>query len=188
MLTTRPQTERKPDHLANVFTDPKRRPDKEQDKKIKAIIGRLQNYGINDMDEANVVYALHSNANPGTPSGDSEAAFRLLLLLEETCDGVVMPYNPDTKLLGAVNRESVTCYLDALLFAMFARLDGFEALLYDSYEDSKRKKLAGILRLWVNLLRTGKLITTDVVSLVNLENTGKKCADMMSRRSISKKH
>jgi len=85
------------------------------------------------------------------------------LLLEDTYEGVLRSYNPNTKLLGAVNREGVTCYLDALLFAMFARLDSFEAMLYNSLEDPARKKLAGILRLWVNLLRTGRLISTDVV-------------------------
>ena len=59
----------------------------------------------------------------------------------------------------------VTCYLDALLFAMFARLDAFEAMLYDNFDDEPRKKLAAILRLWVNLLRTGQLIKVELVSL-----------------------
>lgn len=89
---------------------------------------------------------------------------KLLLLLQDTYEGLVKPYDPATKLLGAVNREGVTCYLDALLFAMFARLDGFEAMLYNSLEDAPRKRLADLLRLWVNLLRSGRLITTDVVS------------------------
>ncbi|KAJ9628579.1 hypothetical protein H2203_002480 [Taxawa tesnikishii (nom. ined.)] len=78
-------------------------------------------------------------------------------------DGEIKPYNPDTKLLGAENREAVTCYLDALLFAMFARLDSFEAMLYENFEDAPRKKLARLLRLWVNMLRSGKLITVDIV-------------------------
>lgn len=85
------------------------------------------------------------------------------MLLEDTYEGLVKPYNPTTKLLGAVNRDGVTCFLDALLFAMFARLDSFEAMLYNSLEDVSRKKLAGILRLWVNMLRSGRLITTDIV-------------------------
>lgn len=84
------------------------------------------------------------------------------MLLEETYEGIVRPFDPNTRLLGAVNRESVTCYLDALLFGMFARLDSFEAMLYESFEDPQRRKLAGFLRLWVNLLRSGRLITTDV--------------------------
>lgn len=46
---------------------------------------------------------------------------------------------------------------------MFARLDSFDALLFDTFSDTPRKKLASILRLWVNMLRSGKLITTDIV-------------------------
>lgn len=85
------------------------------------------------------------------------------MLFEDTVEGLLKPFNPETKLLGAVNRQNVTCYLDALLFAMFARLDSFEAMLYNTFEDKPRKKLAGLLRLWVNMLRTGKLITVDIV-------------------------
>ena len=92
-----------------------------------------------------------------------EGALKLCLLLEDTYEGLLTPFDPSTKLLGAVNRENITCYLDALLFAMFARLDGFEAMLYNSLDDAPRKRLAGVLRLWVNLLRTGRLITVDVV-------------------------
>lgn len=66
-------------------------------------------------------------------------------------------------MVGSENRNYVTCYLDALLFAMFARLDSFEAILYNSFEDEPRKKLSGMLRLWVNMLRSGKLITVDLV-------------------------
>lgn len=60
----------------------------------------------------------------------------------------------------------VTCYLDSVLFAMFSRLDFFEAILYKPFTDHNdpRRKLAIILRLWVNMLRSGKLITTDIVS------------------------
>ena len=126
---------------------------------IKAILARLSTHGITSITEANVEYALQA------PSaiGNQEEAFRLLMLLEDTFEGLVKTYSPNTKLLGAVNREGVTCYLDALLFAMFARLDTFEAMLYNSLEDASRKKLAGILRLWVNLLRSGRLITLDIV-------------------------
>ena len=87
----------------------------------------------------------------------------MLVLLEDSEAGVLRDYNPKIKLLGAVNRDGVTCYLDALLFAMFARLGSFEAMLYKTFEDPARKKLATLLRLWVNTLRAGKLITTDIV-------------------------
>lgn len=95
--------------------------------------------------------------------GDEDKAFELLRTLEDSIAGILYEYNPSTKLLGAENRCNVTCYLDAVLFAMFARLDSFEGILYKSFEDLPRQKLVTILRLWVNLLRSGKLITTDIV-------------------------
>lgn len=70
-------------------------------------------------------------------------------------------------MLGAVNRGNVTCYLDALLFAMFSRFDAFERMLKRvEFDNEPRQKLATLLRLWVNLLRSGELIQTDTVSSV----------------------
>jgi hypothetical protein len=62
-----------------------------------------------------------------------------------------------------VNRGNVTCYLDALLFAMFAKLQGFECMLKNDSSDESQRKLAALLRLWVNMLRSGKLIHVDMV-------------------------
>ncbi|BDD62052.1 hypothetical protein MAP00_007047 [Monascus purpureus] len=45
---------------------------------------------------------------------------------------------------------------------MFARLDCFEAVLYNSFSDEPRRKLSIMLRLWVNMLRSGKLIAKDI--------------------------
>jgi len=126
---------------------------------IKQLTQRLSRVGITNLEESNVRYALNAKES----SGDLETAFNLLVLFQQSLDGVVRDYNPDVKLLGAVNREGVTCYLDALLFAMFARLGSFEAMLYNTFDDEPRKRLAIVLRLWVNMLRTGKLITTDIV-------------------------
>ncbi|KAK5120016.1 hypothetical protein LTR85_007092 [Meristemomyces frigidus] len=162
--------EKKPDHFGGLFTvhdDPKRKPDMEEERKVKGILERLRQYGIETMVESNVEYALRSS------NGNSEAAFGFLMLLQDTYEGIVRPYNPATRLLGAVNRDSVTCFLDALLFAMFARLDSFEAMLYDGWDDLPRKKLAGLLRLWVNMLRTGRLIGTDVTAY--LQNALAEC-------------
>lgn len=47
---------------------------------------------------------------------------------ESTC-GIVKDINRTTRLLGAENNGKVTCYLDSLLFALFARLDSFEVCL-----------------------------------------------------------
>lgn len=104
-------------------------------------------------------YALRAKST----DGDVEKAVELLVLFEDALEGILTPYNPRVKLLGAENREAVTCYLDALLFAMFARFDSFEAMLYDTFSDEPRKLLAAVLRLWVNMLRSGRLITVDIV-------------------------
>ncbi|KAI2733851.1 hypothetical protein CBS147332_866 [Penicillium roqueforti] len=125
-------------------------------KKVKALAQRIKQLGITALQEDHISYALQAT------QGDTEKAFGLLLLLEDSIEGIIRNYTPNTKLLGAENRQGVTCYLDALLFAMFARLDCFEAILYKSFNDEPRRKLVILLRLWVNLLRSGKLITTDM--------------------------
>ena len=158
--TPKEQT-RKHDDLAGVFSiddGPNAQPDKEEDRRIQGVLERLHRYGVKDIGESNVRYAIRLTKY----KGEGEAAFRLLMLLQETYDGMVRPYNRNGTMSGAVNREGVTCYLDSLLFAMFARLDSFEAMLYDNFEDARRKRLAALLRLWVNMLRSGRLITTDV--------------------------
>jgi hypothetical protein len=66
-------------------------------------------------------------------------------------------------MLGAENRGNVTCYLDSLLFAMFAHLTAFESMLKNDLENEPQRKLAALLRLWVNMLRSGKLIHADMV-------------------------
>lgn len=116
--------------------------------------------GITNFKEPDISYVL----NAAYAKGDSEKAFDLLVLLEESEEGIIKDFDPSVKLLGAVNREGVSCYLDSVLFAMFARLGSFEAILFNNFEDEPRKRLATLLRLWVNTLRVGKLITTDIVS------------------------
>lgn len=133
---------------------------------LKNLERRIASLGISGLKSEHYLYALRSK----WAQGDEDKAFEVLLLLEDSIEGIIRGYTPSTKLLGAENRNGVTCYLDALLFAMFARLDCFEAILYKSFNDEPRRKLAIVLRLWVNLLRSGKLITTDVVCLL-----GKSC-------------
>lgn len=126
---------------------------------VKSIEKAIKARGITTLEEPNVIYALRSTKE------DEDEALRLLLVLKDSIEGVVREYTPSIKLLGAENRAFVTCYLDALLFAMFARLDCFEPILYTSFDDEPRQKLVTLLRFWVNLLRSGKLITTDIVSI-----------------------
>lgn len=87
----------------------------------------------------------------------------MVLLFQESVEGIIKPYDPSVYMQGAENREGVTCYLDALLFGMFARLASFEPILCNNFEDEPRRRLSTLIRLWVNLMRTGKLIQTDVV-------------------------
>jgi hypothetical protein len=124
------------------------------------LLTRLQGSGISSMGEEQAEHALAWHPN------DIDKAYDLLVLANESLEGELKDYNPDVPMLGAINRNMVTCYLDALLFAMFARLDSFEGMLYDSFEDEPRKKLAAVLRLWVNLLRTGQLIKVDLVKFI----------------------
>lgn len=128
---------------------------------IKALSQRLARVGITNFKEPDISYVL----NAAYAKGDTEKAFDLLVLLEESEEGIIKEYDPNVKLLGAINREGVSCYLDSVLFAMFARLGTFEAILFKNFEDEPRKRLATLLRLWVNTLRVGKLITVDIVRI-----------------------
>lgn len=97
-------------------------------------------------------------------AGDFDKAVELLALQRFSADGKIVPCSSKVEMLGAENRGAVTCYLDALLFAMFAKLTAFECMLKDDPEkDEHKRNLAFLLRLWVNMLRTGKLIHTDMV-------------------------
>ncbi|KAI9894450.1 MAG: hypothetical protein M1814_003208 [Vezdaea aestivalis] len=129
----------------------------EEAKKIKSIQTKLAQIGIKHMKHSQLAQALRADF----AKGDPEKAFQLLILTEDSFQGIVLEYDPSVKLLGAVNRKGVTCYLDALLFAMFVRLGSFEAMLYTKHEDLPRKQLGSNLRLWVNMLRSGKLIEVD---------------------------
>ena len=90
-------------------------------------------------------------------------AYEMLILLKDAVEGKVYKYDPMIPMLGAENRSGVTCYLDTLLFSMFARLTSFEPILHTEFEDQPRRQLVTLLRLWVNMLRSGKLIRTDTV-------------------------
>jgi hypothetical protein len=98
-------------------------------------------------------------------AGDVEKAMELLVLHQKSISGSIVSYNPNVNMLGAENRGNVTCYLDALLFAMFAKLEAFECMLKNDLANEPQRNLAALIRLWVNMLRSGKLIHTDMVWL-----------------------
>lgn len=99
--------------------------------------------------------------------GDPQRAIELVTAFRDAVDGILVPVVNDRnmyqRIRGANNAQGISCYVDSLLVAMFARLDSFEPILYKTFEqDDKKENLAIMLRLYVNLLRSGKLITTDV--------------------------
>lgn len=114
------------------------------------------------IEEQQIEYALLTKF----ADGDTDKAFELLVLFQESVEGIVRPYNADVYMKGAENRAAVTCYLDSLLFAMFARLGSFEPILYTTFDDEPRRRLSTLIRLWVNMLRSGKLIQTDITKLL----------------------
>ena len=126
--------------------------------KVKLLIERLKAAGIANAGEKDVAKALNTEFG----GGDPEKAYDLLVIAQESKEGIIREIDPGVKMLGAVNRKGVSCFLDAVLFAMFARLPSFEAILYTNFDDKPRKNLGIKLRLWVNLLRRGKLITPDI--------------------------
>ncbi|KAI1175454.1 cysteine proteinase [Nemania sp. FL0916] len=112
-----------------------------------------------DLSDEDIIYALNLKYS----AMDVDKAVEILELYQASLRGDILSYNPTVHMLGAENRGNVTCYLDALLFAMFAKLDAFECMLkVDIRDDEPRKRLAALLRLWVNMLRSGKLIGTDM--------------------------
>ncbi|KAF9581930.1 hypothetical protein BGW38_000876 [Lunasporangiospora selenospora] len=108
--------------------------------------------------------------------------------LVQAVQGTLIAVQPQTPLSGAVNDQMTSCYIDSLLFAMFARLSAFEGLLTinldlesDSDSDasgemvgSRREeerqdallrtyRLQAWLRMFVNQLRSGRLVQAHVV-------------------------
>ncbi|EHK27265.1 uncharacterized protein TRIVIDRAFT_34531 [Trichoderma virens Gv29-8] len=99
--------------------------------------------------------------------GDPERAVQFIDIEKKSSSGVILPYDPSVQMVGAENRSAVTCYIDSLLFAMFSKLDAFECMLKTNFpEDDPRHRLVVLLRIWVNMLRSGKLIRTDLTKLI----------------------
>ncbi|KAI1812881.1 cysteine proteinase [Poronia punctata] len=129
-------------------------------------------------------YALNSRYS----SMDVDRAIEILTMQEDAIQGNIVAYDPAVHMLGAENRGNVTCYLDALLFAMFAKLDAFECMLEaDLDDDEPRSRLAVLLRLWVNMLRSGKLIDTEMTEQLQaaLADCGWKEAQYLEQQDTS---
>jgi hypothetical protein len=107
--------------------------------------------------------------SPST-SAHVEKTVKFLRLFEDAVQGVLCGYDTTTKMLGAVNRSNVTCYIDSLLFSMFSRSDSFESILTAHYSDPAKSTLVVLLRFWVNMVRSGMLVTTDIVGRLSRSN------------------
>lgn len=107
-------------------------------------------------------------------NGDAYRATELLKMFKDAVDGYLAPFRYPLstsiagyyKLQGSDNLKGVTCYIDSLLFAMFARLSNFEPILLkddsEPRDNNKTENLRTFLRLYVSMLRSGRKITTDV--------------------------
>lgn len=131
-----------------------------------------------DLAVAQVVSALEATGLKYEPSaarrllagrfanGDPAKAVVLAFALRDAEDMIVVELSP-SYLLGAENVRGTTCYLDALLFAMFSRsFPIFDTLLYHQGPDQRANRLAVNLRIFVNLLRSGYLVTHDLVDML----------------------
>lgn len=80
-------------------------------------------------------------------------------------DTIVLDRDNRYKMLGAQNLNGITCFLNATLFAMFCRSDScFDKLLYSAL-DGPVGRFATMVRLWVNMLRSGWFISSDIVAV-----------------------
>ncbi|KAK4680151.1 hypothetical protein QC764_210520 [Podospora pseudoanserina] len=151
--------------------------------KVEEIKKKLEELNYHEITTDIIRYALDSKF----ADGDVDKALELLQLQQQAFAGIIQPYNANVQMLGAVNRGNVTCYLDALLFAMFAKLQAFECMLKNDSTDEAQRKLAALLRLWVNMLRSGKLIPTDMTQHIqeSLAACGWKEAQLLEQQDTS---
>ncbi|KAK6455443.1 ubiquitin carboxyl-terminal hydrolase-domain-containing protein [Scheffersomyces xylosifermentans] len=102
--------------------------------------------------------------------GDLIKAFHLARYFQLSAEGLFLTNSNIDKLggrisyVGAENWENVMCYLDALLFSMFANLESFDPILFISNKSSNHtvNQLAALLRVYISMIRSGNLVTTDI--------------------------
>lgn len=94
--------------------------------------------------------------------GDVNKTFYILRMFQLSTEGWFLTNSRIDKLgnklsfVGAENWDNVLCYMDALLFAMFANLDSFEPILFIPNQDEPLvAQLSALLRVYVSLLRLG---------------------------------
>ncbi|KAI0119161.1 cysteine proteinase [Daldinia grandis] len=170
----------KPESRQSASADTER---EKEGAKIDDIRRRVADLDFPILSDDQIRYVLNSKYS----SGDVDKAMELLLLQHVSLSGKILSYNPAVHMRGAENRGNVTCYLDALLFAMFAKLESFECMLKSDSMDEPQRKLAALLRLWVNMLRSGKLIETDMTQHIQdaLAACGWRDAQLLEQQDTS---
>ncbi|RSL46278.1 hypothetical protein CEP53_010387 [Fusarium sp. AF-6] len=171
----------------NDNAKPSAKADAEKEKdtaRVEEILRRLDELNITN------VTADHINDIMATKFADHDPkkTVEFIDMEQKAAAGIITPYDPSVEMVGAENRGNVTCYLDALLFSMFAKLDAFECMLKNEFpEEDNRNKLVTLLRMWVNMLRTGKLVHTDLTKLIQdaLADCGWSDARMLEQQDTS---
>lgn len=133
------------------------------DSKIDEVQALLERLNITNVSSEHIRDIMATKFADGDPKRTAD----FIDIEQKAQAGIIVSYDPSVHMVGAENRESVTCYLDALLFAMFSKLDAFECMLKTDFTlEDPRYKLVNLLRIWVNMLRSGKLIRTDLTKLI----------------------
>ncbi|EOD46448.1 putative ubiquitin c-terminal hydrolase family protein [Neofusicoccum parvum UCRNP2] len=101
-IEEKPPPQPVPSDLYNIFhaEEDKKQDKEEEKKKVKAISQRLAAHGITTLKDPQIIYALRSRIT----NGDLKEALELLVIFEDSIEGILREYNPSTKLLGAENR------------------------------------------------------------------------------------
>ncbi|KAJ2723301.1 hypothetical protein GGI07_002729 [Coemansia sp. Benny D115] len=90
---------------------------------------------------------------------DVEAALRRVQAILCSRDGIVFELNPLVKLSGVVNSCGTSCYIDSLVVALFGVQQSCDGLLYmRDLGNEQAAQMQAVLRLIVNVLRTGDLV------------------------------
>lgn len=83
--------------------------------------------------------------------------------LGEAEEGIMVDIQKDIVMLGCENDRMTSCYIDSVLFTMFARTQSFDGLLFVQAEGVNARVLQTHLRLFVNRLRSGKFINSYMI-------------------------
>jgi hypothetical protein len=141
----------------------------EQKQKMKRLGAYVQrNIGV-EPDPAKCQHLLEQH------KWDLKQALLELQDFQDADDGILVPPNPlNTIMLGSENDQLTSCYIDALLFSMYATTTVFDPLLTSDTEDDDfdKRRLQTALRLFVNRMREGYLVRTDQVRRLREALTG----------------